>query len=138
MAIGKFAAIPGRMIPGRSVPASGLPVASSGGTLVAGVASAGKIGIHSIVVSATAPTGGTSPYSYQWQYNWLRGGQGWQNATGPGVTTLTAAIKNLGPSATYQVRLVYTDSASDVVDSNVLNFATRHLNWFPGLTRRWR
>ena len=68
MASPGFSSIAGRIIPGRMIPGGRMPpISSGGGSLVPGTASAGTIGIHSLVVSATAPTGGTSPYTYRWQ-----------------------------------------------------------------------
>jgi hypothetical protein len=102
--------------------------------LTAGTPTVGTIGRHSITATATEATGGTAPYAHQWQFQWPRGSSSWINATGPGTTTLSATITNLGPSATYNIRLVYTDSASAVVFSNTITQNTRSLPWFPGLT----
>jgi len=113
----------------------GLAPAGGGGSPTPGTATVGRIGIHSIGVSATAPTGGSSPYAYQWQWNWQRGGATWVNATGPGVTTLAATISNLGPSASYHLRLKITDSASNVVYTTVVTAYTLPLRWHPQLRR---
>jgi len=112
--------------------------ASGGGSPTAGTATVGRITNHSIAVSATTATGGTSPYSYQWQYRWLRGSSSWITATGAGVTTLTATVGNLGPAASYQIRLRVTDSASNVVYTNTITAYTLPLRWFPGLRSRAR
>ena len=63
--------------------------------LTAGIASVGTVGRHSIAVTATEASGGTSPYQHAWELNWPRDGLGWRNATGSGVTTLTATIEDL-------------------------------------------
>ena len=42
-------------------------------SLTAGTATAGRIGVRSIGATATDATGGTGPYTYQWQFNWPRG-----------------------------------------------------------------
>jgi len=115
-----------------------LVAAAGGGTPTAGTATVGRITNHSIAVSATTATGGTSPYSYQWQYRWLRGSSSWITATGAGVTTLTATVGNLGPAASYQIRLRVTDSASNVVYTNTITAYTLPLRWFPGLRSRAR
>lgn len=104
--------------------------------LTAGAATLGTIGRHSIGATATAATGGASPYGYQWQYQWPRDGIGWRNASGPGATTLAATIEGLGPSALYQVRLEVTDADAATAASNTLTASTRGLGWFAGLWRR--
>ncbi len=104
--------------------------------LTAGIASVGTVGRHSIVVSATEASGGTSPYQHTWELNWPRDGLGWRNATGTGVTTLDAVVKNLGPSASYEIRLIYADSAQTTVFSNTLVVATKPLPWFAELASR--
>ena len=96
-------------------------------SLTAGTATAGRIGVRSIGATATDATGGTGPYTYQWQFNWPRGGAAWSNATGLNITTRTATLRNLGPAARYRLRLQYTDAVAAVVYSNTLTVSTMPL-----------
>jgi hypothetical protein len=98
--------------------------------LTSGTATVGTVGRHSFGVSATDASGGAEPLNYQWQWSWPRDGLGWRDATGDGVSGLSAVIKDLGPAARYQLRLQYTDAASTVVYSNTLTASTRPLGWF--------
>jgi hypothetical protein len=104
--------------------------------LTGGTASYDKVSPHSVAVSATDATGGTAPYTYQWQVNWPRAGNTYSSAVGAGVTTKTATVGKLGPAALYRIRLKYTDSAAASVTSNVLTVATLPRRWFAGLNRR--
>ena len=83
------------------------------------------VGQRSIAATASAATGGASPISVQWQVNWIRGGQGWVNATGAGVDSLSAVIDGLGLRTAYLVRVQYTDSAGNVVYSQPVAATTR-------------
>ena len=94
------------------------------------------VGPRSIVATATEATGGTAPYAHLWQVNWPRGGAGWVNCTGAGVTTLAATIQGLGPAAAYQLRVQYTDAGSNVAYSPAVAVATRGVGWWPGAARR--
>ncbi len=125
-----------RVIFGRGFPRP--TAAAGGGVIVPGLASIIQIGRHSFATIATAPTGGTPPYRYQWQYLWARESNEWIDATGQNVTTLAAVIMNLGPDALYLIRLQITDSAGAVQYSNVLTAWTQNLRWFPGLARKNR
>jgi hypothetical protein len=107
-------------------------------SLTAGVATAGRKSPHSVAVSATDATGGTAPYSYQWQINWPRAGATYTAATGSGLTALAAVVKNLGPAARYNIRLQYTDVAATVVTSNVLTVATLGRRFVPKRKRGTR
>ncbi len=115
-------AIAGRLI----LPGPAALRAGSGGapTLVAGSATAGRISGHSVAVTATAATGGSGSVSVHWEYQWPRGGLGWQAATGQGVTSLSAVVGNLGPGSKYLIRAKYTDAANDVAYSDVLTVST--------------
>ncbi len=105
-------------------------------SLTAGVAMVGAIGVQSIGVSATAPTGGTAPYAYQWQYQWLRGSSDWIDATGTGVTTLVATVGNLGPTAAYNLRLKITDHVAATVETTPVSASTLPRRWHPQLRGR--
>jgi hypothetical protein len=107
-------------------------------SLTPGTASLVRTGVHSIGIVATDATGGTPPYAYQWQYQRVKTGGAWLTATGPGVTTRSATIENLGPVTRYSVRLRYTDAAAGVVFSNAVASNTKGLKWFPGLGVRKR
>jgi hypothetical protein len=104
--------------------------------LTAGIATLVGVGRRSATVVATAPSGGTPPYTFQWQVQWIRGGLPFANATGTGVTTLSATITNLGPAAKFNVQLLVTDAASDTSVSNTVTATTLPLPWFPGLAKK--
>jgi hypothetical protein len=92
-----------------------LEVAATGGApaLAAGTASLVHSGPAGIAVSAADATGGTGPYTYQWQRN-SGGGSYSDLANGGGVTGVTTLSLTDGSAAAgtlYGYRLVYTDSA---------------------------
>lgn len=94
------------------------------GTLVAGTATTGTVGPTSVVVVSTSPTGGGTPYTYQWQQS--LDGSTYISASGTGVTTLSATINGLTINTNYFIRLQITDTNSTVVYTNVLNITTNH------------
>lgn len=95
-----------------------ITASSGGGSLVAGLASLTGLAATTASVTATAPTGGTPGYTYQWQQS--TDGVTFVNASGTGVTTLTATVTGLTTLTLYYFRLVVTDSASNTADTNVI------------------
>ena len=89
-------------------------------SLFAGTATFVSSGPLGITVSATDATGGTLPYTYQWQRN-TNGGSYSNLSNGGGVTGATtlnlfdgsAVVGNL-----YGYKLVYTDAAPQSATSN--------------------
>ncbi len=105
-----------------------MPLAGGTVTLV-------RTGRHSLQVSATDATGGTPPYTYRWQYFWPRlANSTFKVAHGTGMTSRTADLKGLTAASRYQVRLLYTDSASATAASNVLTQRTLPSGYFAGLS----
>jgi len=91
-------------------------VASGGGpALSAGTASTTSSGNTIATVTATDASGGTSPYTYQWQRS-TTSGSGFSNVSG--ATSLTLNDTGLTNGTTYYYRLVYTDSAAATATSN--------------------
>lgn len=92
--------------------------------LTAGTASFVSSGTAGIVVTATDATGGTGPYTYQWQRN-ASGGSYSDISNGSGVsgaTTLTLTDGSAVAGTLYGYKLVYTDSAGSpaTVTSNAV------------------
>lgn len=85
--------------------------------LAAGTASFVHSGPAGIVLSATDATGGTGPYTYQWQRN--SGGGSYSNLSNgggvSGATTLALTDGSAVAGTLYGYRLVYTDSAGTPV-----------------------
>lgn len=98
--------------------------------LVAGVASNTAIGTTTISMSATDATGGTAPYTYQWQ----RKPSGGAYSNVGGATSLTLNDTGLTEGTTYVYKLTYTDSAAATADSNEVTVRTWNAvnttNWF--------
>jgi hypothetical protein len=93
-----------------------LEVADAGGgsALAAGTASFVHSGPAGIAVSATDATGGTGPYTYQWQRRNFGSGSYADLTNGGGVsgaTTLNLTDGSAVVGTPYDYRLVYTDSA---------------------------
>jgi hypothetical protein len=76
--------------------------------LTTGTASVTGIGSGQISLACTAPSGGTSPYSYQWQRSTTIG-SGFSNLSGATSQTLTDT--GLSNGTTYYYRCQQTDSA---------------------------
>jgi hypothetical protein len=90
--------------------------------LAAGTASFVSSGPAAINVSATDATGGSTPYTYQWQRN-ANGGAYGNISNGGGVsgaTTLSLTDGSASAGTLYGYRLVYTDFASATVTSNAV------------------
>jgi hypothetical protein len=96
--------------------------AGGGAALAAGAASFVSSGPSAINVSATDATGGTAPYTYQWQRN-SNGGAYGDISNGGGVsgaTTLSLADGSASAGTLYGYKLVYTDDAAASVTSNAV------------------
>lgn len=79
------------------------------GALTAGSVSAnGTPGVTTIPLVASPSTGGTAPYSYQWQWS-AYGANSWADVAGE--TSLTLAATGLASGTPYDYRLKTTDSA---------------------------
>lgn len=85
--------------------------------LTAGTATAGLANGWLVTATATDASGGTSPYTYQWQRS-ARGAGTWSDITGQ--TTLSLIDRTVTASTNYDYRLRYTDGASAQVFSNTL------------------
>lgn len=88
------------------------------GPLLAGTASLVTEGDQSVQVSATDVTGGTSPYSYQWERS-TTSGSGFSNVSG--ATSLSLTDSGLTNYTTYYYRLKYTDAAASTSTSNEIS-----------------
>ncbi len=91
-------------------------------SFVTGTASFVSSGPTSISITASNATGGTAPYTYQWQRN-ASGGSYSNISNGGGVsgaTTLTLTDGSVSSGILYGYRLVYTDNASSTVTSNAV------------------
>lgn len=88
-----------------------------GGALTAGAATAGLANGWLATATATDATGGTAPYSYQWQRS-ARGAATWADITGQ--TSRVLVDRTVTASTNYDYRLKYTDSAAAEVFSNTL------------------
>jgi hypothetical protein len=99
----------------------------AGRSMTAGTATAGTIKSRAIAVTATAATGGTPRYSYQWQIR-PHGSGSWSNAGKRGVTTRPATIKSivhvLAVHHFNDVQLQNTNSAASTATANVLTITT--------------
>lgn len=91
-------------------------------SLTAGTASFVSSGTAGVVVTASDATGGTAPYTYQWQRN-ANGGSYSNISNGGGVsgaTTLTLTDGSAVAGTLYGYKLVYTDNVSATVTSNAV------------------
>ncbi len=90
--------------------------------LTAGTASFISSGPAAINVSATDATGGSTPYTYQWQRN-ADGGSYSNISNGGGVsgaTTLTLTDGSAVAGILYGYKLVYTDALTATATSNII------------------
>ncbi len=85
------------------------------GALVAGSASTSSVGTTTASVTSTDASGGTAPYTYQWQRS-LTSGSGFSNVSS--ATSLTLNDTGLTDGTTYYYRLVFTDAALATATSN--------------------
>lgn len=88
--------------------------------LVAGSASLSTKGTTTAGLTATDASGGTAPYSYQWEYQ--TNGGGFSNFSG--ATSLTLNATGLTDATQYGFRLKYTDAAAATATSNTVTFRT--------------
>lgn len=75
-----------------------------------------------VALSATDATGGTAPYSYQWERSTVGGGSGFGNVSGQ--TTRNLSDSGLSSFTTYFYRLKYTDALSASVYSSEFSVTT--------------
>lgn len=89
--------------------------------VVASVASITSKTSSSVTVGATAATGGTPPFTYQWQRS-TNSGSTWANISG----ATTRAYTDTGRSAAtrYDYRIIATDAAGIAKTSNAVNATT--------------
>ncbi len=110
----------GRAFPIKAHYRRGLAIAVS--SLAAGTASFASSGPAAINVTATDASGGTAPYTYQWQRN-ASGGSYSNISNGGGVsgaTTLSLTDGSASAGTLYGYKLVYTDGAAGTVTSNAV------------------
>jgi hypothetical protein len=86
-----------------------------GVTLAAGTASLTSVVGTTVTLSATAPTGGTPAYSYQWQ---RKTGAGGSYANVGGATSLTLADTAPATSTLYYYKCIQTDATATAVTTN--------------------
>lgn len=96
----------------RGLPLSNLnvPAFMATSTLLPGAITVGTITNTTIAVTATNATGGTPPYTYQYAVR-LSGIGGYANVA---LTTRNGTITGLTAGTTYDIRLTYTDGATNV------------------------
>jgi hypothetical protein len=107
-----------------------IPLATDGPP-IAGVVTVGQATTHSIAATATPATGGVGDVRAQWQYQWPRDGLGWRPAIGTGTNSLSAVVRELGPCCRYELRVAYTDSASNVAYSTAVSAPTPARRFVP-------
>jgi hypothetical protein len=90
-------------------------IATTGASLVAGVASPGTSTVTTAAASATDATGGTAPYTYQWYRSSSSGTLG---SAISGQTTRTLADTGLTPNTDYFYTIRYTDAAGSPASAN--------------------
>ncbi len=88
---------------------------------ISGIAEVDEIGLTTATVSATAASGGTGPYTYQWQRS-LTSGSGYSNVSG--ATSLTLNDSGLTRDTAYFYQLISTDSVTASVTSNEVTLTT--------------
>jgi hypothetical protein len=91
--------------------------------LSAGTASLTSVSYDSALLICTAPSGGTGPYTYQWERRTIAPvAVGWAELVGEVALDLTD--EDLDPETEYEWRCVQTDAELDSVTSNVINATT--------------
>jgi hypothetical protein len=85
------------------------------GPLAAGTASFVSSSPTAISVIATAASGGSTPYTYQWQRS-TTSGSGFSNLGG--ATSLSLSDSTASAGTLYYYRVVVTDNASATANSN--------------------
>ena len=83
-------------------------------------AAASSITASSAALSVSAASGGTAPYTYQWEIS--PDGVAWTPIAG--ATSLTPTITGLTSNTAYHVMCVATDAASNTASSNSASFTT--------------
>ncbi len=103
--------------------ATAIQVTAPASTLAAGTVSVASSGSGSVTLTGTAATGGTSPYSYQFQQapN-VSGAPGtWANV-GTASTSLTANVSGLTVGTEYWFRYAVTDAEPVTVDATAVSY----------------
>lgn len=95
---------------------------AGGAVLTSGDPSVTSYGLTIATVTSSAASGGTSPYTYQWQRS-TTSGSGFSDVSG--ATSLTLNDTGLTRGTTYYYRLVSTDSAAASVTSSEVSLTTR-------------
>jgi hypothetical protein len=103
---------------GDSAPTGG--EVGGGAVLAAGTVSFVSKSSTAIAMSCTAATGGTGPYTYQWQRS--PDGTTWTNVSG--ATSLALTDSGLTPSTLYYYRVVATDAVAATAATSALSVTT--------------
>jgi hypothetical protein len=107
------------------VPAASIAVTVTSGGLTAGSVTVSGIGSTGAFLSTTSASGGTAPWSYQFQIAPdVAGSPGTWTNVGPDLGFLSYLATGLSASTTYWARVVVTDATSATVNSAAVSFAT--------------
>jgi len=94
--------------------------------LTAGVITSQSVGFNTAMLSATAASGGTGPYTQQWYRSTTTGFSPGSGNILAGQTGLTLSDTDLIPNTTYYYKVVYTDTghSNDTVTATQLAITT--------------
>lgn len=95
-----------------------ITASDSGAAFTAGSVSNTATGLTTATVVAVAPTGGTSPYTYQWHRSTSSGFTPSGGTVVSGATSLTLNDTGLTRGTTYYYKCVQTDSAASSVTTS--------------------
>src|SRR5690606_31954417 len=96
---------------------NGFTYTSDAEPLAAGTVTLGTVNPFVVCATATAASGGTPPYSYQWQRSPRDAGT-WSNLSGQ--TSLTLRDRTVTPGTQYDYRLLVTDDEEETAASAVI------------------
>lgn len=107
---------------------NGFTYTSDAEPLAAGTVTLGTVNPFVVCATATAASGGTPPYSYQWQRSPRDAGT-WGNLSGQ--TSLTLRDRTVTPGTQYDYRLLVTDDEEETAASNVIqpNVPAAYTSW---------
>lgn len=107
---------------------NGFTYTSDAEPLAAGTVTLGTVNPFVVCATATAASGGTPPYSYQWQRSPRDAGT-WSNLSGQ--TSLTLRDRTVTPGTQYDYRLLVTDDEEETAASNVIqpNVPAAFVSW---------